>query len=123
MEMKVVPSGLSLAVLIAVVPFLVGCPESEEVFGSCRTDQLDDGSIICVDYLSSHIADTFRQSCETAMRGVWSDGPCDTGGVLGGCRSGDRYSITWIYLSRTHTTVNDVMEYCERRGGTFVPPQ
>ena len=76
--MKVVQSRLSLATMIVVAPFLVGCPVEEEVFGSCRTDQLDDGSIICVDYLSSHTAHTFRQTCEGAMRGVWSDEQCDT---------------------------------------------
>jgi hypothetical protein len=116
---KIAPRQILVGGLAVAVAAVLGCG-SESVRGSCRTGQLDDGSRLCIDYYDRSLAKDFRPLCTTLMRGKWSDGPCDPRGALGGCRTQKDDTVTWIYPSKKHATADDVQEFCDQSGGTFV---
>lgn len=98
---------------------LVACSADHEVAGSCQSAQLDDSSVICIDYLDASGREQWRSACETAMRGKWSPVACETTNALGGCQAGNK--IIWMYVSETHRSVQDAEKSCAAKSRPFLP--
>ncbi|MGD8568280.1 MAG: hypothetical protein PVJ39_09345 [Gammaproteobacteria bacterium] len=109
---------LSAIVLGCAAALLSGCSDERSVSGSCRTGELSDKSVLCIDYYDSGKVSQWRMACNTGMKGEWSPAGCDTAKYLGGCKAGNK--VIWYFPSERHKTVADVKQSCAGKDRAFV---
>ena len=112
--------GICAVIVLININYIANRNGAEKTSGSCMAPRMDDGSRVCMEYAAHEQTAEFKQLCEPAMRGTWSDGPCDTQGSLGGCQTGD--NKMWFYPAGKYGSSGDVQSFCAREGLTFLQP-
>jgi hypothetical protein len=95
-----------------------GCSADLDVVGSCKTANLDDQSVICIDYYDAKNLDQWRSACESVMRGAWSPMACNNTTAFGGCQAANK--VIWMYPSGKHRNAKDAEQSCVEKNRRFV---
>ena len=112
--------GICAVIVWINISYLTKKEESERLSGSCMTPKMNDGSKVCMEYSAHEKTKEFKQLCEPAMRGTWTDGPCDTQGSLGGCQTGD--NKMWFFPAGKFKSSGDVESFCARKDLPYLEP-
>lgn len=112
--------GICAVIVLLNINFIFNNEESEKLSGSCMTPRMDDGARVCMEYSAHEKTRDFQQLCEPAMRGTWTDGPCDTQGSLGGCQMGD--NKMWFYPAAKYQSRSDVKRFCAAEDLSYLEP-
>jgi len=107
---------------IAIIFFGVGCGknEPEKLSGNCFIQRMSDQSKACLEYSGHEKVREFKQICGPVMKGVWSEGVCDTEGSLGGCKTGD--NKIWLFPAGKYQTKADVKNFCASKDIPYLEP-
>ncbi|MGD8571169.1 MAG: hypothetical protein PVF34_04620 [Gammaproteobacteria bacterium] len=106
------------SLLAFVVLSAGGCGDDKTVAGSCKTNELADNSVLCIDYYDGGKTSQWRQACNDMMQGQWSSSACDSASALGGCGAGNK--VIWYYPSAKHQAVEQVEQACLSKSRKFI---
>ena len=112
-------STLTCSGVFLLCVLCAGCAK-KEASGSCFVSRMSDGSRACMDYSTDKDVELFRSGCEPAMRGIWSNGKCDTEESLGGCDLGT--TKIWLFEAGDYESRDDVVEFCESKDAPYLEP-
>lgn len=112
--------GICAVVVLININYLTKEDGAETMSGSCMVPRMDDGSKVCLEYSAHEETWGFKELCGPAMKGKWSDGPCDTQGSLGGCQTGE--NKMWFFPAGQYTSRGDVRTFCAGKDFPYLEP-